>query len=218
MSLLSFISTDSITHAGCWWRHRSWEQDPAWYSWWRWDGPLGEASEPARLFPVTGTGQPTLHNLDTEKNDRIKTKWEQERQRMLTNVLYNQWTPTLKWRDKPADFLHAPLSRSCWEKVSSLYREATRSRAVRWRGAVLSSWAGVWGARGQWRRVVLLSFSVAGYILWTTGLWVTLWKRFEIQTQKPWIIPNIQSIRLDCFYFFPHCHQIPWKAQKLRMN
>lgn len=88
MILVFLWSTDCITHAGCWWRHRSWERDPAWYSWWRWDGPLAEAAEPARLFPETETGQPTLHSLDTTRQeDSISTK--QETWLRLTKLLSN---------------------------------------------------------------------------------------------------------------------------------
>lgn len=63
MRTQSWSPSGSITHAGCWWRHRSWERDPAWCSWWRWDGPHAKAAAPARLFPETETGQPAPHNL-----------------------------------------------------------------------------------------------------------------------------------------------------------
>lgn len=65
--LESFWNAGSITHAGCWWRHRSWERDPAWCSWWRWDGPHAKAAAPARLFPETETGQPAPHNLEVRR-------------------------------------------------------------------------------------------------------------------------------------------------------
>lgn len=95
---------------------------------------------------------------------------------MLVEALSNCWPPTLKRRDKPADFFHTPLSRSCWKKVAPLWWEATRSWAVRWRSTVFSSGAGVWGGWGKWRRVILLFFPIAGHILWATGLRVALYK------------------------------------------
>jgi len=71
--------TRRVTHAGCWWRRRSWERDPAWCSSWRWDGPLAGASEPVRRFPVTETGQPTLHSLGASRQkDRFRTRIKQE--------------------------------------------------------------------------------------------------------------------------------------------
>lgn len=39
---------------------------------------------------------------------------EKTRTRATTRLPSHSWTPTLKWWDEPADFFHAPLSRSCW--------------------------------------------------------------------------------------------------------
>lgn len=110
-----------------------------------------------------------------QRNRKIQLTWLELTNTKWTQLRSNHSPPTLKWRDKPADFFHTPLSRSCWEEVSPLQWEAARCWAVRRRSAVLCSGAGVWRAWGKWRRIVLLFFlSVAGYILWATRLRVTL--------------------------------------------
>lgn len=122
-----------------------------------------------------GTDLESWTKLDVHGGDQVVLTQQQQSLsvNLLGEKLGGQLLAPLKWGDKPAHLLHTPLGRSCREEVVPLQREASRSRAVGLRGAVVGSRARVWRTRREGGSLVVF-FTVAGSILRAAGLGVTL--------------------------------------------